>query len=101
MSTFRIAAVAAAILGGSIAAAEAQPYGHYGYGHGRGYYGHQPQVWVPPNVARKQAQLQERFVEKYGVVQPPRPHWGHRGNWGHNPYAYRQPYHHVPHRYGW
>jgi opacity protein-like surface antigen len=88
MSKLKIAAVAAAILGGALSAAEAQSYGHYGhYGQRQHGWHHQapPQVYVSPRVARKQAQLQERFVEKYGVQRP----------------QYHRPYHYRPQQYGY
>jgi hypothetical protein len=98
MSALKTAALAAAVLGGSLATAEAQYYGHHGYGHGHGY-GHHgyyrpaPPVYVPPRIARKQAQLQERFVEKFGYIQPqPQPHWGH---------GYHRPRPRVQYHYGW
>jgi hypothetical protein len=53
-------------------------------------YGYQQPQYVSPRVARKQAQLQERFVEKYGYPQPQR-------------YRYVQPpaqYHYGPRRGG-
>jgi hypothetical protein len=99
MSTLKTAALVAAVLGGSLATAQAQPYGQWGYGHGYGHGGYgyrQPApVYVPPRVARKQAQQYDRFVQKYGVVQPygyyqqPRPYW-------HHPRPRPQVYH-----YGW
>lgn len=102
MSTLKTAALVAAVLGGSLAAAEAQPYGQWGHAPGYGHhygqgYGHRyrpaPPVYVHPRIARKQAQLQERFVEKFGYgYQQPRPHWGH------NPYRARPP---VRYHYGW
>jgi hypothetical protein len=108
MSTLKIAAVAAAVLGGSLAAAQAQPYGHFGYGpaHGGGYHRPAPPVYVPPRVARKQAQLQERFVEKYGYAQPQyrphhRPHhWGGHGGYYGGP-VFVQPRPRVQYHYGW
>jgi hypothetical protein len=99
MSTLKTAALVAAVLGGSLAAAEAQTVGPWGqpYGYGHGHYGYRQQapVYVHPRVARKQAQQYDRFVQKYGVVQPygyyqqPRPYW-------HQP----RPRPHVYH-YGW
>jgi hypothetical protein len=104
MSALKTAALAAAVLGGTLAAAQAQPYGHYGHGHAFGhghgygrYYRPQPPVYVHPRIARKQAQLQERFVERYGYVQPrgyhqPGPYWGH---------AHPRPRPPVTFHYGW
>jgi 1,6-anhydro-N-acetylmuramate kinase len=99
MSILKTAALAAAVLSGGLVAAEAQPYGWgHGYGHpGRGYHRPAPHVWVPPNVARKQLQLQERFVEKYGVQHHyrPRHHRPYYGGYGRPVHPYR----HSP--YGW
>lgn len=70
-------AAAAATLGWlSAAPAEAQYYGSP-----YGYYG-QP-TYVPPRIARKQRQLEERFVEKYGYVSPGRAY--RRSPYGYNP----------------
>jgi hypothetical protein len=92
MTALKTAALAAAVLGGSLATAEAQYYGHYGHGYGHhGYYRPAPPVYVPPRIARKQAQLQERFVEKFGYVQP-QPQWGHH---------YHRPRPQVQYYYGW
>ena len=46
----------------------------------QGYYYQQPQ-YVDPRIARKQAQQQERFVQKYGYQQPVQPYG----------YGYQQP----------
>jgi hypothetical protein len=92
MSIFKVAAVAVAIMGGAVALAptdaQAQGYG-YGYGHHHGYnqgYYRQAPVYVPPRVARKQAQLSQRFVQKYGYVQP-QPHYGY-GRQHYNGYSH-------------
>jgi hypothetical protein len=91
MSKLKIAAFAAVLSAGFAATAEAQPYGYWqGRPGGYGHYRAAPPVYVPPHIARKQAQLQERFVEKYGVVQP-YPHYRQRQHWGHRPYGYAQP----------
>jgi hypothetical protein len=102
MSTLKVAALAAALVGGMTFTATAQPYGHWngGYGHRQPQYRQAP-VYIPPHIARKQAQLNQRFVEKFGYVQPQPRHnpygghgYGHRyprhhqGAWGHNPYAW-------------
>jgi hypothetical protein len=90
MSALRTAALAATLAAGLTASFEAQAYDRwthgpsYGYGHAQPHWrGHAP-VYVHPRIARKQAQLRERFVEKYGYVRPwshgyhqPRHHWGH------------------------
>jgi hypothetical protein len=34
------------------------------------YYYQQPQVYVPPRVARKQEQLRQRYIQKYGYTPP-------------------------------
>ncbi len=34
------------------------------------YYGYHQPTYVPPRIARKQAQQYNRFVEKYGYVEP-------------------------------
>jgi hypothetical protein len=100
MSTLKIAALAAAVLGGSLASAEAQPYGHWGHGQGYGHYRPAPHAYVHPRIARKQAQLNERFVQKFGYVYPhayhaPRPRWGHGHGYNHRPRP------HVQYQYGW
>lgn len=99
-AALKTAALAAAVLGGSLAAAEAQPYGHWGHGQGHGYTRHYraaPPAYVPPRIARKQAELRERFVEKYGYHRPrgyhqPRPYWGH---------PHPRPRPPVTYHYGW
>jgi hypothetical protein len=104
MSIFKVAAVAVTLAGGAVAlapgAAQAQGYG-YGYGHHQGYnqgYYRQAPVYVPPRVARKQAQLSHRFVQKYGYVQP-QPHYGY-GRQYYNGYGYQQPQVHS-YQFGW
>jgi hypothetical protein len=70
-----IAAGAAMIAGASLAPTGAaaqyyyyqQPAPQYYYQHP---YGYQQPTYVPPRIARKQAQQYNRFVEKYGYVQP-------------------------------
>jgi hypothetical protein len=96
MSILKVAAVAAALAGGFAASAQAQPYGYWngGYGYAQPHYRAAPPVYVPPHIARKQAQLQERFVEKFGYVQPRYNPYGYRG---HEPRGYG---HHRPHGYG-
>jgi hypothetical protein len=47
----------------------------------QGYYYQQQPQYVNPRIARKQAQQQERFVEKYGYQQPVQPYG----------YGYQQP----------
>jgi hypothetical protein len=76
MTKFKAILVAASAAVGVIgfgSVAEAQYY----YPPGHGYY-YQPQqpAYVPPRIARKQAQLNERFVEKYGYVQPQPRYYG-------------------------
>jgi hypothetical protein len=96
MSMFKVAAVAIALSGGTLALAptDAQAQGYYGHGYGhhqgynQGYYRQAP-VYVPPRVARKQAQLSHRFVQKYGYVQPQH-HYGY-GRQYHDGYGYHQP----------
>jgi hypothetical protein len=84
MSKLRnIVLAASAMLGvaGFASSAEAQYYQQNPYGYApQGYYYQQPQ-YVNPRVSRKQAQLQERFVEKYGYQQPVQPYG----------YGYQQP----------
>jgi hypothetical protein len=99
MSSLKVAALAVAITGGmlSLAPVEAQAQGwgrhnsyDYGYNHG---YGHAPQPqYVHPKILRKQAQLQARFYQKYGHVQPQQ-HYGY-GRPQH------RDYHHQPRGYG-
>jgi hypothetical protein len=98
MTTLKVAALAVALTGGIAAFtpsdASAQGYG-YGYGHGhRGYYRPAPQPqYVHPKILRKQAQLQERFYEKYGYA----PQYGHRPGrpWNHGyGYGHGSPYGH-------
>jgi hypothetical protein len=110
MSTLKIATVAAALSVGMIASANAQYGGRWG---GQGYQHHgyhqQAPVWVPPKVQRKQAQQAQRFVEKYGVVQPygyhhraPRQYYGERQYYGYQPQPYYgQPRPRVQYHYGW
>jgi hypothetical protein len=88
MSMFRNVAFAVAAFGFTAASsgAEAQYYYHPQYG-----YVQQPQ-WVPPKIARKQEQLTERFIQKYGYQQPRyvQPHYV-QPRYGHE-------YRHVPRR---
>jgi hypothetical protein len=76
MTKFKAALVAMSALSGAISfgsAAEAQYYGHPP----QGYYYQQPRPqYVDPRVARKQAQLAERFHQKYGYVQPQPQYYG-------------------------
>jgi hypothetical protein len=85
MSTLKVAALAVALSGGiaAFAPADAQAQGYgYGRGHYQPHYGYAPQPqYVHPKILRKQAQLQERFYEKYGYAaqhghRPGRP-WNH------------------------
>jgi hypothetical protein len=101
MSTLKTAALAAAVLGGSLASAEAQFYGHsghYGQGYGYGHHYRQPAPqYVHPRILRKQLQMQKRVIQKYGHVQPygyhqPHPHWG---------YHHPRPRPHISYHYGW
>jgi hypothetical protein len=99
MSTFKVAALAVALTGGLLTLAptdaQAQGYGH-GYGHSRPHYGYAPQPqYVPPHIARKQAQLAHRFHQKYGYVQP-RQQYGY--GYGHGGYGHHQP---RGYGYGW
>ena len=107
MSMFKVAAVAVALAGAAVAFAptdaQAQGWGH-GYGHhqgyNQGYYHRQAPVYVPPHIARKQAQLSNRFVQKYGYVQSqPQHHYGY-GRQYHNGYGYQQPQVHS-FQFGW
>ena len=85
MAMSRIWLAAAGVVGclGFAAPAEAQTY--Y-YPHRQpGYYQQQP-AYVPPRIARKQRQLERRFIEKYGYVQPQPPYGS----------AYRQPRYQQP-----
>jgi hypothetical protein len=104
MSMLRNVAFAVAAFGfvAASSGAEAQYYYHPHYG----YVQQQPQ-WVPPKVARKQEQLTERFIQKYGYQQPRyvQPGYGHGYGYGRPPRGYYhqpQPYGHVQprHRYG-
>ncbi len=76
MTTFKaiFAAVSAAAgMFGSGTAAEAQYYNHPP----QGYYYQQPQPqYVDPRIARKQAQMAQRFHQKYGYVQPQQQYYG-------------------------
>ena len=85
MTRSRIWLAAAGVVGllGFAAPAEAQ---YYYYPHQQpGYYPQQP-AYVPPRIARKQQQLEQRFIEKYGYVRP-QPQYG---------YGYRQPRYQQP-----
>jgi hypothetical protein len=104
MSKFKVAAFAVALTGGIMAFAstdaQAQGYGHYGYGGGRHHYAPQPQ-YVNPRIARKQAQLERRFHEKFGYVQPQHG-YGRQNYYGHNQGYYNQGYqHHQPRGYSY
>jgi hypothetical protein len=104
MSKFKVAAFAVALAGGVMALApvdaQAQGYGSHGYGHNGGYnYGYAPQPqYVHPRVARKQAQLQERFVEKFGYVQP-QYNYGRQHHYRQNHYGYQHQYQPRGHSY--
>lgn len=104
MSTLKVAALAAALTAGMAVSAGAQSYGGWQDGRGYGHYRPQPQVWVPPKVARKQAELSERFVEKYGlqprVYSYSRPYGGPR-HWRDDYPVYVQPRQRMHHPYGW
>ena len=105
MSMFKVAAVAVALAGGGLAFAptDAQAQGYYGHhqGYNQGYYRQAP-VYVHPRVARKQAQLEHRFIQKYGYVQPQH-HYGY-GRQYHNGYGHGYG-HHQPrvqtYQFGW
>ena len=73
---------AVAIMGafGVIETAEAQQY----YYPQQGYYYQQPPAYVSPRVQRKQQQLSDRFIEKYGYQQP-------QYNYGYQQPRYYQP----------
>jgi hypothetical protein len=80
-------------LAGTIAGADAQNY-YETQPRQNYYYQQQPQAYVSPRLARKQAQLRERYIEKFGYTPPPR-----RGYYRNQPDAYygaqprvRQPY---------
>jgi hypothetical protein len=107
MSMFRNVAFAVAAFGfvAASSGAEAQYYYHPHYG----YVQQQPQ-WVPPKIARKQEQLTERFIQKYGYQQPRyvQPGYGYgyapppRGYYQHpQPYGYVQPRHRYGHGGGY
>jgi hypothetical protein len=88
MTNFKAILVAATAAVGVIgfgSAAEAQYY----YPPGQGYYYPQQPAYVPPRIARKQAQLNERFVEKYGYVQPQRQQY-YGGGYYQQPRYYQQ-----------
>jgi hypothetical protein len=62
---------AAVILGAAGLSTEAgAQYYYYPQPQPQYRYYQQPQVYVPPRVARKQAQQQRRFIEKYGYQNP-------------------------------
>jgi hypothetical protein len=115
-SILKVAALAVAVSGGvlTLAPADAQA-GGYGYGH-QGYnHGYAPQhQYVHPRILRKQAQIRERAIRKFGVDPYPqlggydRPrHYGHgyRQNYGYQQdYGYRQSYgggHYQPQGYSY
>jgi hypothetical protein len=61
----------AAVVAGACVATEANAqYYYYPQPQPQYQYYRQPQVYVPPRVARKQAQQQQRFIQKYGYQQP-------------------------------
>jgi hypothetical protein len=76
--------IAGACIAGGLTATEAQA--QYYYPQAQPYYG-QPQVYVPPRVARKQAQQERRFIEKFGYQQPQPRYYRQRQQ----PYYYEQP----------
>jgi hypothetical protein len=84
-----LAVSAAAGVTGFSSAVEAQYYNYPP----QGYYYQQPQ-YVPPRIARKQEQLSERFVQKYGYVQPQPQYYG--GGY----YQQQQPRYVQPQYYG-
>ena len=104
MSKFKVAAFAVAIAGGLMAlapvGAQAQNYGHHGYGHNRGYnHGYAPQQqYVHPRILRKQAQLERRFHEKYGYTQPQYGYGGQQHYYRQNDYGHQQ---YQPHGYSY
>jgi hypothetical protein len=91
-----VVASAAAGLTGFGSAAEAQYYPQPP----QGYYYQQPQPqYVDPRIARKQAQLAERFHQKYGYVQPQQQYYG--GGYYQQPqprYYQQQPQYVQPHQ---
>ncbi len=77
--------IAGACVAGGFTATEAQA--QYYYPQAQPYYYGQPQVYVPPRVARKQAQQERRFIEKFGYQQPQPRYYRQRQQ----PYTYDQP----------
>lgn len=90
-SNLWIAAATAAGLVSLSGQAQAQ---YYYPGPQRGYYA-EPPVYVPPRIARKQAEQSRRFVEKYGYV-PPVPQYGRRAP----QYGYQNLYREPQYGYG-
>lgn len=79
----------------SLAGASTDASAQYYYQQPSPYYRYQPQyqppVYVPPRIARKQAQLSERFVEKYGYQPVPRPRYYQRPDAYYYPPQYPAP----------
>jgi hypothetical protein len=105
MSTLKVAALAVAVAGGMLTLAPAAEAGGYGYHGDHGYhqgYAPQPQ-YVHPRILRKQAELRERAIRKFGVDPYAQQHYGHaqphhygrrfRQDYGYQQdYGYRQSY---------
>ncbi len=101
-SILKVAALAVAVSGGvlTLAPADAQA-GGYGYRGDHGYNGYNQgyaphQQYVHPRILRKQAQIRERAIRKFGVDPYPQlGGYGHgyRQNRGyHQDYGHRQNY---------
>lgn len=90
------AAAAATVWLGAATPAEAQYYGHKGYGHPAPYSHSQP-TYVHPKILRKQLEMQKRVIKKYGYQQP---NYGYGHGYGYGRPVYRQPRHHY-HGYGY
>jgi hypothetical protein len=65
--TFAIGALTAAAVAGFAGSASAQYYYPQPQ---QGFYYQQAPAYVPPRIARKQAQQEQRFIQKYGYQQP-------------------------------
>jgi hypothetical protein len=92
MSMLKVAAFAAAVVGGAFALApieaQAQHWGHPGW-HGHRYHAPQPQ-YVHPKILRKKAELEARVYQKYGYAQPQyhyRPHHYQQHHYGYRPHG--------------
>jgi hypothetical protein len=96
-SILKVAALAVAVSGGvlTLAPADAQA-GGYGYGHHGYNQGYAPQYqYVHPKILRKQAELRERAIRKFGIDPYAQQHYGHArpqyyGRGYNQNYGYRQ-----------